>query len=123
MNTLSHGDALAECKVVRIDDLDLPPPDVMKIDVEGSEVSLLHGAAETIRRHRPVIVIEVSGTTAAYFGQVADDIIEAVYSLGDWRMLYLWGRHPIEITDRSLPHTDRLGPMHGWNYAFIPRDH
>ena len=121
MNTLSHGEFLAECEVVRLDDLDVPPPDIMKIDVEGSEVALLRGAARTISKHRPVIVIEVSGTTAAYYDQTTQDVIDAVYSLGDWSMYYLWGRRPVEITDRSLPHTDRLGLMHGWNYAFVPR--
>ena len=122
MNTLSHGETLGDCEVARLDDLEVPPPDVMKIDVEGSEVALLTGAAGTIRKHRPIIVIEVSGTTAAYFGQTPKDVVDAVYSIGDWRMLYLWGRRPPEVTDRSLPHTTRLGPMHGWNYAFIPRE-
>lgn len=36
-----------------------PPPDVVKIDVEFHELDVLEGAAETIRRHRPVIVAEV----------------------------------------------------------------
>lgn len=36
-----------------------PPPSLMKIDVEGAEVMVLEGARETIRRHRPVIFVEV----------------------------------------------------------------
>ncbi len=44
----------------RLDDV-LPEgfePSFMKIDVEGAELLVLRGAAETIARHRPVIVFE-----------------------------------------------------------------
>lgn len=37
----------------------LPPPAVMKIDVEGAEAAVLSGAGETLARHRPVLFIEV----------------------------------------------------------------
>jgi FkbM family methyltransferase len=35
------------------------PPDVIKVDVEGAEIELLRGGAELIRRHRPVVIIEI----------------------------------------------------------------
>ena len=38
---------------------EVPPPNIMKIDVEGAEVMVLSGALETIRHHRPVIFAEV----------------------------------------------------------------
>jgi len=40
---------------------DLRMPDVLKIDVEGSEIEVLRGALQTIRRSRPLIVAEVHG--------------------------------------------------------------
>ena len=46
------------CKTVRIDDLDLPPPNVIKIDVEGHELKVFQGARNTISKHRPVIFYE-----------------------------------------------------------------
>jgi len=56
-------------KVRRLDALveegGLPAPDVIKIDVEGAEVDVLSGAIETLRRHRPRLVIELHGTNAA----------------------------------------------------------
>jgi FkbM family methyltransferase len=36
----------------------LPPPDVIKIDVEGAELLVLRGAAETIKRGRPTVIVE-----------------------------------------------------------------
>ena len=47
-----------EIPVVRLDDLALPHFSVIKIDVEGSEESVVLGARETISRVRPVIVAE-----------------------------------------------------------------
>jgi FkbM family methyltransferase len=45
----------------RLDDIDLPAPvSFIKIDVEGYEVAFLSGAAELIRRDRPVIYGEFS---------------------------------------------------------------
>jgi hypothetical protein len=36
-----------------------PPPNVIKIDAEGAEVDILHGAARLLREHRPRLLIEV----------------------------------------------------------------
>ena len=35
-------------------------PDLIKIDTEGNELNVLHGAAETIRRARPMIIFEAN---------------------------------------------------------------
>lgn len=55
-----------QVEVRTLDDLaktsDLLPPDVMKIDVEGAELAVLEGGAETIARHRPVLLVELHGT-------------------------------------------------------------
>jgi FkbM family methyltransferase len=56
--------------VYRIDDLvgatpdapdvaRVPPPDAVKIDVEGHELAVLRGAERTLREHRPLLVLEV----------------------------------------------------------------
>jgi FkbM family methyltransferase len=41
----------------------LPPPDVIKIDVEGGELSAFRGATETLRLHQPSIVFEADYNT------------------------------------------------------------
>lgn len=37
----------------------VPPPDFLKVDVEGHALDLLRGARETLTRHRPTAVVEV----------------------------------------------------------------
>lgn len=51
-------------RTVSIDDLvegGFPAPDVVKMDIEGGEVSALAGMARVIRRHRPTIFLATHG--------------------------------------------------------------
>jgi FkbM family methyltransferase len=41
---------------------EIPPPDIIKIDVEGAEVDVLNGARETLRVSRPRVFLEAHGT-------------------------------------------------------------
>ena len=53
-----------QVQMVTIDDLveaaEIPPPDMVKIDVEGSEHLVFQGAHRTFRAHRPHIFLEYS---------------------------------------------------------------
>lgn len=55
---------------VAIDDLverdEIPPPTVVKIDVEGAEIAVLEGMRQTIDDHRPAIICELHDTHAAF---------------------------------------------------------
>jgi FkbM family methyltransferase len=55
---LGAGEGGERVAVARLDDLDLPPPDVIKIDIEGHEARALEGARATIEKSRPLIVLE-----------------------------------------------------------------
>jgi FkbM family methyltransferase len=54
-----------------------PAPDVLKLDVEGSEVDVLRGAQGLLERHRPVVVCELHDTAV----EVADLLEGAGYTL------------------------------------------
>jgi FkbM family methyltransferase len=66
--------ATIEVSVRRLDSLfekgALAAPDVIKIDIEGSEVDFLTGADDIIHRYRPLLVIELHGTNDAVAAQL-----------------------------------------------------
>jgi FkbM family methyltransferase len=55
-----------EVELVSIDELlaagALPPPTLVKIDVEGAELAVLRGMAHTLERHQPAVICELHGT-------------------------------------------------------------
>ena len=53
-----------DCK--KIDGMDLPKPDFIKIDVEGFELDVINGALETIRKYKPGIFIEIHSDTIGF---------------------------------------------------------
>lgn len=60
--------------------------DVVKVDVEGAEGKVLHGADATIRRHRPTLFFELTpdaleSVSAVTARQLLDDLEELGYSL------------------------------------------
>jgi FkbM family methyltransferase len=71
-----RGDCAHAVQSVTIDSLELPNIGLMKIDVEGHEMSCIHGAVKTIRRNRPTLIVEICGgnTLETASPEVADTI-------------------------------------------------
>ncbi len=67
-----------EVELARLDDLGLDPVGLIKIDVEGHEMAVLRGGAQTIRRDRPAILLEAeerhrAGVLAELFAWMAQE--------------------------------------------------
>lgn len=79
--------------------------DFMKIDVEGAEIAVLRGGAETIKRCQPVIVIEYNELTQQRAGYTTADLDALVESYGYERFVFdgrLRRYHPQEWQSRPL---------------------
>ena len=56
--------------------------DAIKLDVEGFELDVLRGATETLRKFRPLIVIEIEARWTHRYGYEPDEIFDLLESLG-----------------------------------------
>lgn len=94
-----------DVELVAIDDLiaggELPPPTVVKIDVEGAELAVLAGMRATIERHRPAIICELHDTHAGF--------AEAMDAHG-YRVINLEGTVPMRDAGASA-HALALPPL------------
>jgi FkbM family methyltransferase len=101
-------------RVLRLDDwvaaAGLTRIDFVKLDVEGAEPAVIAGAAVTLRRFRPELLVEVyQGTRRDYS---ATGLIEAIRALGyDAFVLVDGGEVPYREHDDAW-----------FNYHFVPRE-
>jgi len=51
------SDAILMVPALMLDSLGLPPPNLIKIDVEGAEAAVLRGAGKTLRKAHPVVFV------------------------------------------------------------------
>ena len=75
----------------------LPPPDVLKIDVEGAPLEVLKGGADLLRRKQPRLLVEVS---AAASSDVAILLREFGYEIFDGEVPKA-EREPLELAPWS----------------------
>ena len=57
-----------------------PDVSVIKIDVEGHEIDVLHGAEKTLRTHKPTLIVEIHDTKKSL-------VPEFLFSLGYSQMI------------------------------------
>jgi hypothetical protein len=118
---------VAEVKVqaVRLDDLEFDGVSFIKIDVEGHEEAVLRGAAATIERHRPFMLIESENRhNPGAVGRVCKLLSDRKYScfvLKDDRLMPLSefdekrDQDPAALANRS-------GAIYINNFVFVPSE-
>ena len=53
-------------RAIALDDVEGPPPALVKIDVEGAELEVLAGMSRLLREARPLVVCEMHGLNAEF---------------------------------------------------------
>jgi FkbM family methyltransferase len=86
----------------------LPRVDFVKADVEGAEPLVLAGAAGTLLRDRPTLLLEIEDRHLAKYGARADRLVEELRSAG--YSMFLW-------RERRWRPVDRVTGAHR-NYLF-----
>ncbi|HYB09331.1 MAG TPA: FkbM family methyltransferase [Alphaproteobacteria bacterium] len=115
---------IARVAAKRIDDLVLDEIGFIKIDVEGHELSVLHGATETLRRQRPVLFLEnehahVGSATEAVFALLRSLEYDGFFLAGGvLRNVSHFDVQRFQIEPRAHP---QLGGHYVKNFIFLPR--
>ena len=74
------------CESISVDDFvkaGNPAPTFIKIDVEGAEIEVLSGAADTLLHFRPLVMCEIHGTNAARVYQILHASGYRLFSVGE----------------------------------------
>lgn len=71
---------------MKIDDLELPGCDLLFLDLEGYELFALKGAIHTIKKYKPVIVMEDKGCSNA-FGYAKGDVEKYLAAFAGYKTL------------------------------------
>lgn len=98
--------------------LDLARIDLIKIDVEGAELKVLHGAKKLIKKCRPVIVFECGYGGLDYFNATPEDVYEFFDGLGYGLSLVEHYLNSLSPMDR---HTFLYTFKHGYEYQYLAR--
>lgn len=87
-----RGSAKVRCAMTTLDALvmggAIPPPSMMKLDVEGAELSVFSGARRTIALHRPHLLFE-SDENMQRFGYRRRDVLDLLDSLCEYRYFFV----------------------------------
>lgn len=82
-----------QVRVVTLDEdiasAQLPPPDLIKIDIEGMELPALKGMAGTLKRHHPDLYMEMHGATPEHKDANVRAIVDFVAAAGYTQMLHV----------------------------------
>jgi FkbM family methyltransferase len=85
--------------------------DVLKLDVEGAELPAIAGAADTLDRFRPLVLVEADDLHQARFDATAQDVVDAVAAHG--YAVHRYRRGALDALDgRAVPDED--------DYVLVP---
>jgi FkbM family methyltransferase len=74
-----------ELRTLREFCLDLPPDssiDFIKCDVEGNELFVLKSSSSVLRKHKPILLVELLRKWCAPFGYHPNEVLELMFGLG-----------------------------------------
>jgi len=81
-NKSNHLSEKVKIKIRALDNLDLPGPGLIKIDVEGLEAMVIRGALKTINKYHPDLIIEIHGRNQELSQEKAEYLSDLLSGFG-----------------------------------------
>ena len=80
-NTYASKDGNQTITIRKLDDMNLPKIDYIKVDTEGFEIEVLKGGEKMIEEYKPFVHVEVKGKVLVKQGLSSDDVDEYLKSI------------------------------------------
>ena len=80
-NTHASKDGNQIITIRKLDDMNLPKIDYIKVDTEGFEIEVLKGGEKMIEKYKPFVHVEVKGKVLVKQGLSSDDVDEYLKSI------------------------------------------
>ncbi|MDW8029608.1 MAG: FkbM family methyltransferase [Armatimonadota bacterium] len=93
--------------------------DVIKIDVEGAELKVIYGSDQTIRRFKPIMMIEINPPALKSAGATPEEVFSVIISYGYDAYVVRNGK-PVPTTKPIKPRWRGFRTLFD-DYLFIPR--
>jgi FkbM family methyltransferase len=90
----------------------LPPPDFVKIDIEGMELPALRGMQRTLSRYMPSLYLEMHGATIADKEERVTRIVEFLNGLGYHNIRHVESDTPIDIDSATRAREGHIYCVH-----------
>jgi len=91
-------------KSVKLDYIDFPPIDIIKIDVQGWEKKVLKGSYNLLQHHKPILIIEFEEYQLNKLNECCKNLIEYIRE-NNYYIFYLDYKYP---SDHICVHNDKL---------------
>jgi FkbM family methyltransferase len=115
-----------EVPVVTIDEdaaaAQLPPPDLIKIDIEGMELPALEGMTRTLAQHRPDLYLEMHGATMAHKDENVRGIVHFLERMGYPAILHVESGTLINAANATVAREGHLFASHAPRPASVGGD-
>ena len=123
--SLEDRDGLCELRTVKVkmvDDYDFDDVDLIKIDVEGHEQSVIEGALKVIKKNKPLLIVEIEQRHIKKdINEVFDYIIKLDYSVFCLRNEQLTPLTKFSYETNQKPFLDDvMNSQYINNFIFIP---
>jgi FkbM family methyltransferase len=92
--------------------------DAIKLDVEGAELHVIRGADKTIRRFKPIMMVEINPDTLKAAGTTPQELFDAIVSYGYKAHVIRKGK-AVPVTQPVKPKRRGIGIFFD-DYLFLP---
>jgi FkbM family methyltransferase len=113
---------VVEVPIERLDDFvegeGIERVDAIKLDVEGAELHVIRGADKTIRRFKPIMMVEINPDTLKAAGTTPQELFDAIVSYGYKAHVIRKGK-AVPVTQPVKPKRRGIGIFFD-DYLFLP---